>query len=43
MNTYDIIEISSGNVVLSDSTYEECIEWLDNYGNIIEYTVIEHF
>lgn len=42
MITYDVIEILSGNVVLSDSTYEDCITWIENFGDIINYTIIIH-
>ena len=43
METYDVIEISTGNIMLGDSTYDECIQWIEVYGNIIEYTIIQHF
>jgi hypothetical protein len=42
METYDVIEISTGNPVFSDSTYEECINWIENFGDIIHYTIVEH-
>jgi hypothetical protein len=42
MITYDVIEIFSGNVVYSDKTYEECINWLETYGDILNYTIIIH-
>lgn len=42
MITYDVIEIQTGNIVLSDSTYEECIDWIDNFGNILDYTITQH-
>jgi hypothetical protein len=42
MITYDVIEIYNSNVVLSDATYEQCLDWIDTYGNILEYTIIEH-
>lgn len=42
MITYDVIEILSGNVVLSDVTYEDCIDWIENFGDIINYTIIIH-
>lgn len=37
---YNIIEINTGNIVQSDLTYEQCIDWLDNFGNIIDYTIV---
>jgi hypothetical protein len=42
MVTYDVIEILTGNVVLSDKTQEECINWIETYGDIIHYTIVEH-
>lgn len=42
MITYDVIEILTENVVLSDKTQEECIEWIGKYGNIVEYTILQH-
>lgn len=42
MVTYDVIEIQTGNIVLSDVTYEECIDWIDNFGNILDYTIIKN-
>lgn len=41
MNTYSIIEIETGNVIQSNLSYEECVNWLDNYGNILDYTTIQ--
>jgi hypothetical protein len=42
MITYDVIEIETENIVLSDKTQEECLQWIEDYGNIIEYTIQEH-
>jgi hypothetical protein len=42
MVTYDVIEFSTGNVVFSDSTYEDCLNWIETYGDIINYTIVEH-
>jgi hypothetical protein len=42
MITYDVIEIETENIVLSDKTQEECLQWREDYGNIIEYTIQEH-
>jgi phosphosulfolactate synthase (CoM biosynthesis protein A) len=42
METYNVIEISNGDVMLSNSTYDECVEWIDNYGNIIDYTIVQY-
>jgi hypothetical protein len=28
---------------LENSTQEECIQWINTYGNIIEYTIVEYF
>jgi hypothetical protein len=42
MVTYDVIEIQTGNVVLSDKTQEECLIWISEYGNIVDYTIQEH-
>lgn len=37
---FKIIEINSGNIVEIYQTYSECIDWLDSYGDIINYTII---
>jgi hypothetical protein len=29
--------------MLENSTQEECIQWINTYGNIIEYTIVEYF
>jgi hypothetical protein len=42
MVTYDVIEIQTGNIVLSDVTQEECLIWISNNGNIVDYTIQEH-
>lgn len=42
MITYDVIEIETGNITLSDKTQEECLMWIKDYGNIIDYTIQEH-
>ena len=42
MITYNVIEIQTENITLSDKTYEECINWIGNYGNIVEHTIQEH-
>jgi phosphosulfolactate synthase (CoM biosynthesis protein A) len=42
METYNVIEISTGVVMLSNSTYDECVEWIDNYGDIIDYTIVQY-
>lgn len=42
MITYDVIEILTENIVLSNKTQEECIDWIVKYGNIVEYTIQEH-
>ena len=42
MVTYDVIEIETGNIVLSDTTQEECLLWIEEYGNIVDYTIQEH-
>jgi hypothetical protein len=41
METYSIIEISTGNKIQSNLSYQQCIDWLDTYGNIIDYTIIQ--
>ncbi len=42
MITYDVIEIETGIIAFSDKTQEECINWIEDYGNIIDYTIQEH-
>ena len=39
METYNVINIETNEVVVTYQTYDECIEWLDTYGNIVEYTI----
>lgn len=41
MVTYSIVEISTGNKIQTNMTYQQCIDWLDIYGNILDYTIIE--
>jgi len=38
---YNIIQISNNSVVQSNLTIEECISWINAYGNIIEYTIVK--
>jgi hypothetical protein len=40
MITYNVIEITSGNIVFQDATYEECIQWIEEFGDIINYTIV---
>ena len=40
METYNVIEISTGKIVASDLEYEYCMMWINNYGNIIDYTIV---
>lgn len=37
---YNVIEITTNNVVLENSTYEECLNWIENYGDILNYSII---
>ena len=39
METYNVIEILTGNIVFGDSTQEECVEWINTYGDIINHTI----
>jgi len=39
MVTYDVIEISTNTVVYSNDNYDECINWINTYGDIINYTI----
>ena len=41
MKTYNVIEISTQNIVFSDTNYDSCVDWLENNGNLLEYTIIE--
>jgi hypothetical protein len=43
METYNVIKISTGDIMFENSTQEECIQWINTYGNIIEYTIVEYF
>lgn len=40
METYNVIEISTGKIVASDLDYGYCVMWINNYGNIIDYTIV---
>ena len=42
MDTYDVIEIETGSIIFSDKTQKECLQWIKDYGNIVEYTIQEH-
>lgn len=37
---YNVIEFSTGNIIIENKTYDECVEWLDTYGNILDYTIV---
>jgi hypothetical protein len=37
---YNVIKITDNNVVLENSTYQECLNWIENYGDILNYTII---
>jgi hypothetical protein len=39
METYSVINIETNEVVVTYQTYDECIKWIDTYGNIVEYTI----
>jgi hypothetical protein len=43
METYNVIEISTRDIMLENATQQECIDWINTYGNIIEYTIVEYF
>jgi hypothetical protein len=40
MEKYNIILISNQSVVETDLTYEECVDWLNKFGNILDYTIV---
>jgi hypothetical protein len=42
METYNVIEISTGDIMLENSTYEECVQWIETYGDIINYTIVPY-
>ncbi len=42
MVTYDVIEILTNAPVYQNATYEECVIWIESYGNIIDYTISLH-
>ena len=42
MKTYSVIEISTNDLILIDKSYEECIEWIKIYGDIVNFTIIEY-
>jgi len=37
---YNVIEFSTGKIIIKNKTYDECIKWLDTYGNILDYTIV---
>ena len=41
MMTFSVVEISTGIKILSNITYQQCVDWIDTYGNILDYTIIE--
>jgi hypothetical protein len=42
METYNVIEISTGDIMLENATQQECIDWINTYGNIINYTIVPY-
>jgi len=40
MYIYKVIEIQTEKIVFNSSIYEECIEWINVYVDIINYTII---
>ncbi len=37
---YNVIEIPTKNIVLENSTYQDCLDWIEVYGDIINYTIV---
>jgi hypothetical protein len=37
---YNVIEIVTKNIVLENSTYQDCLDWIEVYGDIINYTIV---
>ena len=42
MKTYSVIKISTNEQILIDKTFEECLDWIKNYGDIVNYTIEEY-
>jgi len=42
MKTYNVIEISTNNIIIENSTYEYCLSWIENFGNIVDYTIVQY-
>lgn len=40
MESYCVVMIETNEVVFTNPSYDECVLWVDTYGNIIEYTII---
>jgi hypothetical protein len=39
MESYNVVNIETNEVVVTYQTYDECLKWIDTYGNIVEYTI----
>ena len=37
---YEVIKIETGEVMYTGSTYESCVQWLDEFADILNYTII---
>lgn len=42
MEQYSVIEIETKEVVYSSSEYILCIKWIEDNGDIINYTIIKN-
>lgn len=41
MITYQVIKIDTGEVMFSNGDYNICIQWIDDFADILNYTIIE--
>lgn len=38
---YIIISLETGDEIVTYNTYQECVDWIENNGNILQYTIVE--
>lgn len=40
MKKYNVIQIDTQNIVYSDDDYNSCIDWIESYGDLLNFTII---
>jgi len=38
---YKVIFLETSQIVFFSNNYYDCIDWIENYGDILNYTIIE--